>query len=132
MKLWTLFTLSSFILGNLVWVIDTFGWFLPQRNLPQAGFITMIVLGNVFLTTTFAGMLMAVSNCELPSHHVTTDDERYDPDDIDVQPGSKREFGNTEINLSSPRYSHYSAAEDSKILRQPQISQIVIGDYHGI
>jgi len=133
-KLWTLFTLSSFVLSNLIWVIDIFGWVLPQRNLPQAGFTTMIVLGNAFLTATFAGMLMVVSNCELPPHD-TTDDARYDLDDIDVQPGAKRGFDYTEtaeIDQSSPRYSHYSAAEDSKILRLPQISQTVVGDYHGV
>jgi hypothetical protein len=133
-KLWTLFTLSSFVLSNLVWVIDIFGWVLPQRNLPQVGFITMIVLGNAFLTATFVGMLMTISNCEFPPHNAT-DDARYDLDDVDVQLGAKREFdyaGTTKIDQSSPRYSHYSTAEDSKILRQPQISQTLVIDYRGV
>ena len=133
-KLSTLFTLSSFVLSNLVWVIDIFGWVLPQRNLPEVGFITMIVLGNIFLTTTFAGMLMVVSNCELPSHG-TTDNARYDPDEIDVQHGAKSGFdhnGLPEIDQSSLRHSHYSAAEESKILTQPRISQAVVGVYHGV
>lgn len=133
-KLWTLFTLSSFVLSNLVWVIDTFGWVLPQRNLPQAGFVIMIVLGHVCLTATFAGMLIVIANCELPQRD-TTDDARYDPDDIDVRPEAKRGFDCTvtaEIDQSSPRYSRYSTAEDSKILRQTQISQIFVSDYRGV
>lgn len=76
-------------------------------------------------------MLMAVSNCELPPHDAT-DDARYDPDDIDVQHGAKRGFnyaGTAGINQTSPRYSRYSAAEDSKILRQPQMSQTLVNDY---
>ncbi len=63
------------------------------------------------------------------------DDARYNPDDIDVQLDVKRGFdfaGTAEIDQSSPRYSRYSAAEDSKILRQPQISQTLVVDYRGV
>jgi hypothetical protein len=94
----------------------------------------MIVLSNTFLTATFAGMLMVVSNCELPTHDAT-DDARYDADDIDVPLGDKSGFDYTglpEIDRSSSRHSHYSAAEDSSMLRQPRISQTVVGDYRGV
>jgi len=94
----------------------------------------MIVLGHACLTATFAGMLMAISNCDLPPHDAM-DDARYNPDDTDVQLDVKRGFdfaGTAEIDQSSPRYSRYSAAEDSKILRQSQISQTLVGDYRGV
>ena len=129
MKRWTLFTLSSFVLSNLVLVIDIFGWILPQRSLPEAGSVIIITLSNAFLTAMFAGMLMTVSNCELPPHD-PTDDAMSDPDDVNIQPGAKRRFthtGTTEIDQSSPRYSRYSGVEDCKILKQSQIYQASVG-----
>ena len=77
---------------------------------------------------------MTVSNCELPPHDAT-DNARYDPDDIEVQPRAKRALNYAEtakIDQSSPRYSRYSIADDSKILKQAQMSQTLVGDYQGV
>lgn len=135
MKLWTLFTLSSFVLSNLVLAIDIFGWVLPQRELPKLGGIIMIVLGNGFLTATFACLLMAVSSSEVPPYD-PTDDATYDPEEIVVQPKRFTYTGMTDVDTtplhrySRSRYSIIQEASTSKpqIYHSPSASP---GGYRG-
>jgi len=131
--MWALFTIVSLVLSNLAVVIDVIVWELPQRNLPPSGFIIITTLGNFFGLTTFVGLLMTVSNSEVPPYD-PSDDATYDPEDNEQMVNRRFTYtGKGEFETQSRRYSRhrYSIPQDDSLSKRPSVSQTSSSGYRG-
>jgi hypothetical protein len=104
--------------------VDIFGWVLPEREIPKIAGIIITVLGNFFLTATFAGLLMAVSSSEVVPYD-PSDDATFDPDEIEVRPKRFTYTGTvTEIEATpTHRYSRsrYSITQEALVSNKPSL-----------